>query len=227
VIETITGKLICEMSELAALGNREIEVVKSFFSRSYDTARLAYRRDPQELARTCVFAGTTNSRHYLLDQENRRFWCVTCGIIDLLALAQDREQLWAEAVVAARSEESLELPQTLWEAANIEAEKRRIDDPMLEVWTAKLKNLAKTKPAPPLLNHPEKVGVWVYGIDYPCIFVQLDLKTDTPVLGHSVTGRRIREAMRRNGWNMPRKFKKDGHSVRYYWREGEEDVSED
>jgi predicted P-loop ATPase len=49
----------------------------------------------------CVFVGTTNESEFLTDPTGaRRFWPVRVTGLDREALRQDRDQLWAEALVA-------------------------------------------------------------------------------------------------------------------------------
>jgi predicted P-loop ATPase len=217
IIEVITGKLIVEMSELAGLPIREVEDVKNFLSRTHDTARLAYRREPEELARTAIFAGTTNSKFYLHDSENRRFWCVGCGELNLVQLAKDREQLWAEAVAAAYTDESLELPKELWEEANEVAEQRKIEDPRLEVWGAKLKGLVDDT-TKQIMNQE----VEVYVIDWPAIYNRVGLDDKINISGQSYVGKLLRQIMAQLGWQRG-KFT-DGK--RWFWRKDKDDPYE-
>jgi predicted P-loop ATPase len=95
----LRGKWIVELPELAQFKRNEIETVKAFLSRRHEQFRPSYGRHEISYPRQCVFAGSTNEEHYLVDTTgNRRFWCVKCGEIDLAGLARDRDQLWAEAV---------------------------------------------------------------------------------------------------------------------------------
>jgi predicted P-loop ATPase len=76
---------------------------KSFLTRRSDRYRPPYGRHTIDRQRQCVFAGTINPPvgGYLKHSTgSRRIWPVLCrGMIDLEALARDRDQLWAEAVV--------------------------------------------------------------------------------------------------------------------------------
>jgi predicted P-loop ATPase len=92
------GVWIIELSELDSLSHSEVARIKAFMSRTTDRFRPPYGMRLVESPRQCVFAGTVNHSTYLRDETGgRRFWPVTCGRIDVTALARDRDQLWAEA----------------------------------------------------------------------------------------------------------------------------------
>ena len=99
------GVSLIEMSELDALTKATNSAIKSFVTRRHDRFRPPYGKHVVEQPRQCVFAGSINpTGGYLKDPTGaRRFWPVACGVIDLEALARDRDQLWAEAVVRFRA----------------------------------------------------------------------------------------------------------------------------
>jgi predicted P-loop ATPase len=100
-----------ELAELASLrGVSSIETVKAFLTRKDDTYRPPFGRRPVTAARQCVFIGTTNEEQFLRDRTgNRRFWPVHCERADIEALARDRDQLWAEAMMLYRQGEQWHL----------------------------------------------------------------------------------------------------------------------
>jgi predicted P-loop ATPase len=80
-----------------------------------------------------MFMGTTNDAEYLIDQTgNRRFWPISCGVIDIESLIRDRDQLWAEALVRFKAGDRWYLTPEIAALAEIETEKRIASDP----WTA-------------------------------------------------------------------------------------------
>jgi Virulence-associated protein E len=94
----MNGIWCLEIAELTSMRKTEQERVKAFVSRSTDRFRPPYARRLIEAKRQCVLIGTTNSDQYLKDETGARFWPVRCGRINLDAIKQDRDQLWAEAV---------------------------------------------------------------------------------------------------------------------------------
>jgi predicted P-loop ATPase len=100
----IAGVWLVEMAELDALLRAGLSATKSFITRRHDRFRPPYGKHVVDRPRQCVFAGTINPiGGYLKDPTgSRRFWPVSCGVIDLEALVRDRNQLWAEAFVRFR-----------------------------------------------------------------------------------------------------------------------------
>ena len=129
--QDLRGVWIVELSDLSSIRRAEIEKIKAYISRQVDHYRPSYGRRSIDVPRQCVFIGTTNDREWQGDiTGGRRFWPVECTAIDIAAIARDREQLWAEALVAYRAGETWWLDDTeLDEAARVQQERRRLRDP--------------------------------------------------------------------------------------------------
>jgi len=131
--EQIQGVWIVEMAELQALRKADDARVRQLVAQSVDRFREAYGHRAQDYPRRCVFFGTGNDRSFLKDKTgNRRFWPVdvnrqppTKNVFQ--ALAQERDQIWAEAVMRFRLGEDLYLKGAMEEAA-IEAQEAHMED---------------------------------------------------------------------------------------------------
>jgi predicted P-loop ATPase len=141
----MTGVWLYEIADLTGMRKTEIEHIKAFASRTVDRARPAYGRFRVDRPRRTVFFATTNDEDYLQSQTgNRRFWPVPVGRIDLEALARDRDQIWAEAVVREAEGKPIHLPESMWHAASEEQNQRTESDE----WAAAIHNY---------LNMPDKI----------------------------------------------------------------------
>jgi predicted P-loop ATPase len=132
VIEKTEGAWIVEFPDLTGMSRRELNQVKSFAARRKDRARLSYGWRATTVGRQWVGAATSNDTEYLSDDQNRRFWPVWVNRFDLEKLFANRDQLWAETVVAEARGESITLPETLWEAAAEVQAERKISNPFYE-----------------------------------------------------------------------------------------------
>lgn len=143
--EAMAGIWLYEIADLTGMKRAEIEHVKAFASRKVDRARPAYGRFRVDRARRTIFFATTNDDEYLKSQTgNRRFWPVVIGRIDLEALRQDRDQLWAEAARLEADGRSIALPENLWSAAAVEQNQRTESDE----WSAAIHNFLEMPEKP-------------------------------------------------------------------------------
>lgn len=148
VIEALSGHWLVEAGELYGLRKAGAEKLKSFLSRTADHSRAAYARTTKAVPRRCIFIGTTNSNTFLTDGTgNRRFLPVTVGKFDLVALANDRDQLIAEAAVREAAGESIVLPPELWQVAERVQDAYRVENPIVSVleqaldgWSGRIKS---------------------------------------------------------------------------------------
>lgn len=128
----LQGRWVAEVAELAALKKTDITDVKKFITETVDQFRPVHGRNTIDRPRRCVFIGTTNEHQYLKDATgNRRFWPVPCGQVNVLQIAADRNQLWAEAVHRYRAKEAWWLTE---EAQIAKAESIQGDRTESDVW---------------------------------------------------------------------------------------------
>ena len=134
--EKLQGYWALEVAEMAGMRKADIECVKSFISRQEDIYRPAYGRVVEKHPRRCVIVGSTNSSTgFLRDiSGNRRFWPVKCsgGKLKPWNLTDEElDQIWAEAMAAYNSGESLLLSNEAEELAAKEQREAIEEDPRM------------------------------------------------------------------------------------------------
>ncbi|GAA0492967.1 VapE family protein [Alkalibacterium sp. m-11] len=103
--EKLQGYWILELGELAGMRKTDVEVVKSFISRSDDKYRASYGVNVESHPRQCIIVGSTNAESGFLRDitGNRRFWPVCISGDGKRKAWQmsvyDVEQIWAETLV--------------------------------------------------------------------------------------------------------------------------------
>ena len=100
--EKLQGYWILELSELNGIKKVDVEVVKSFITRTDDKYRQAYGTTVESHPRSCIIVGTTNSEDGFLRDitGNRRFWPVRVSGNSKYHPWEltEVDQVWAEAI---------------------------------------------------------------------------------------------------------------------------------
>jgi len=124
--EGLQGKWVVELGELDAFSRAEVTRVKTVISTPVDRYRPSYGRSARDYPRQCIFCGTTNHDDWGNDETGlRRFWPIPCGDIQIGGLRAVREQLFAEACVRYRADESWwEMPSA---SAAVQADRQQRD----------------------------------------------------------------------------------------------------
>lgn len=136
-MQTIFGRWVVELGELATIRHADLETTKAFISRRVDRLRISYGHYAQDFPRQTIFIGTTNADEYLKDPTGeRRFWPVRCTktLFDFESLRAVRDQLFAEAYFAWRDcGESLYLGDKERAASHLEQAERSEHDIWVDV----------------------------------------------------------------------------------------------
>lgn len=97
---TMRGRLVGEIDELRGLQSREMESIKAFISRKFETWVPKYQEMSVTFPRRVVFIGTTNQEEFLADETGNRRWLpIHVGVVNVDRIRADCAQLWAEAAV--------------------------------------------------------------------------------------------------------------------------------
>lgn len=97
---SLLGRWGVEIGEMHSFSKADTTKVKQAVTARYDHYRPPYGRAAQSFPRQCVFVGTTNETDWQRDHTGaRRYYPVRVGgRVDVAALRELRDQIWAEAV---------------------------------------------------------------------------------------------------------------------------------
>jgi len=124
---------IYEVAELDSVRRSANSATKAFLSAQEDNFRPAYGRHAITIKRHVVFAGTTNESQFINDMTgSRRYWPIRVNEVNLNWARENKDQLWAEAILAFKSGETWYLDKKTDEARHDSSKIYRQDDPWLE-----------------------------------------------------------------------------------------------
>jgi predicted P-loop ATPase len=190
----LRGKWLIEIGEMSSISKADTNVLKEFLTQREERYTPKYARNEVVEPRQCSFIGTTNALTYLWDETGgRRFWPVQCTTIDIIALVQDRDQLFAEAMVAFGNGQAW-WPDNEFETDHIkpEQDKRLIPDEwenIIRKWLAGTEEDGR--------SGPPKTRCTVAEVALHAV------RLDTGRLG-TTEQRRITAALERIGWEATR-----------------------
>lgn len=177
-------------------GKASIERANAFYTRRADVFRPSYGRHTVKRSRTCVFVSSTNSQESLSDPTGaRRFLMIRCTKPLINArLRDERDQLWAEAVLRYKDKEQWHPRPDELEMFRAEQDKHYAED-----------------------HWAEPISAYVNGkltVTYRDIF--LSLGAAEAIKCTRADQLRVRDVMRRLGWDFRRTTEDDGYIRRWH-----------
>jgi putative DNA primase/helicase len=182
-IDSIQGKWLIEIPDMAGFGRRDHSNIIATITTRSDRYRSKYGRFEKDHPRKCVFAATSETDDYLAEMRGfRRYWPLRCKGIDTDALIKQRSALFAEAAAAFHAKEPWHLMPG--EETAVEQLARNNDD----VWTMDTLNYVASRELAGLPVHPVKI----------LLDSDIQMKTKDLNHGHKL---RIITILKANGWH--------------------------
>lgn len=136
---------VVELSDMASYHRAQIATTNALLSSQADVYRPPYGRTQVRVPRRALFVGTENRDDFLADETGaRRWWPVRVQRADPAALAEVREQLWAEAVQLWREGEEWHLSGAGSQEQAESAEAFRAEDPWAPAIRSHVETLSTT-----------------------------------------------------------------------------------
>jgi predicted P-loop ATPase len=130
--QAIQGRWLIEVPDMSGFSRREHTQILATITTRVDVFRKSHGRLTEEYPRVTVFAATSESDDYLADSRGRRrYWPLRCGDIEIDALARQREQIFAQALVQYRAGER-------WWAMPYETDDEQLARASQDLWTERV-----------------------------------------------------------------------------------------
>lgn len=97
-VRKATAYWICELGEVESTLSKDLARLKAFITEDYDTYRIQFATGFTTKPRRTSYCFTCNTRNFLKDGDNRRFWTIPIIDVDIEKLKTiDIRKVWGEA----------------------------------------------------------------------------------------------------------------------------------
>jgi len=138
--QNLKGRAVVELPEINSTFTKvDFAWLKGIITNATDVYRASFGRVSKAVPRESIFLGSINASvkgwdKYLKDEENRRFWPIECGRINLELTRKIRDQVFAEAVHRYKAGELVYITDpVLLAAAKVEQDKRKEQNPLVDL----------------------------------------------------------------------------------------------
>lgn len=131
-IEVIQGQWLAEIPDMTGFSKSEHTKILATITIRSDAFRIPWDRLAEQHPRRTLFAATSETSDYLKDARGiRRYWPLRCQSIDLESLAENRNQLFAEALVCYKAGAS-------WHETPASTRDEQLERVDADIWTERV-----------------------------------------------------------------------------------------